>query len=79
MLRTLETYHVTIHAEPELAVRALEVALATGQTPYDCVYLALAEREGQLLITADDRFVAGLARTPWAARVVALRDWQPPE
>ena len=77
MLASVDVYQVTIHAEPELAVRGLELSLATGQTAYDCAYLALAEREGVQLITADDRFVAGLAGTPWSTRVVALRDWQP--
>lgn len=35
--------------------RALEVALDLGHPVYDCVYLALAERTGRLLVTADAR------------------------
>lgn len=38
--------------------RALEMALALGHAIYDCVYLALAEREGDRLITADEKFAA---------------------
>lgn len=44
----------------ELVQPALELALTTGQTAYDCLYLALAiEREG-VLVTADRRFAAAI-------------------
>lgn len=54
--------------------RALEIALDLGHPVYDCVYLALAERTGRLLITADARFLRALARSPHAARATALAD-----
>lgn len=46
--------------------RAMEIAAATGQsTPYDALYLALAEREGCELWTADARFPrAAVAQFP---------------
>jgi predicted nucleic acid-binding protein len=47
-----------------LLVRAMEMALATRRAVYDCVYLALAEREGCELVTADDQFARGL-RVPY--------------
>jgi predicted nucleic acid-binding protein len=40
-----------------LLPRALEVAKQFRQTVYDCLYIALAEREGCELVTADDRLV----------------------
>lgn len=43
-----------------LLVRAMEMALTARRAVYDCVYLALAEREGCELVTADDQFARGL-------------------
>lgn len=37
--------------------RALELAKQFQQTVYDCLYVALAEREGYELVTADDKLV----------------------
>ena len=56
-----------------LLVRAMEIALATRRAVYDCVYLALAEREGCELVTADDQFARGLrASYPFIVSLVAL-------
>jgi predicted nucleic acid-binding protein len=41
----------------ELAVRATEIAIELRHPIYDCFYLALAEREGVPLITADEELV----------------------
>ena len=40
-------------ANEELGVRALELAIALAHPVYDCMYLALAERERAPLISAD--------------------------
>lgn len=40
----------------ELAARALELALTLDHAIYDCMYLALAEADDDILITADDAF-----------------------
>lgn len=48
-----------IHEAIPLLRRALEISLPTRQSVYDCLYIALAEREGCEFITADDK----LART----------------
>lgn len=37
--------------------RALEIGKQFQQTVYDCLYVALAEREGFDLVTADDKLV----------------------
>jgi predicted nucleic acid-binding protein len=42
--------------------RALDLARRLRHPVYDCVYLALAEREGATLVTADQRLLARLAR-----------------
>jgi predicted nucleic acid-binding protein len=55
--------------------RALDISIATRHNYYDCVYGALAEREGCELLTADAKlianlqasfpFITSLARLPW--------------
>jgi len=53
----------------DLAEPALQLALATGRTVYDCLYLALAVRTDTALFTADKRLVNALADTPLAKHI----------
>ena len=43
---------------PELARRALEIAIKIKHPIYDCFYVALAEREQVPLVTADEDLIA---------------------
>lgn len=52
-----------LHAAIPLLPRAIEIAQQFRQTVYDCLYVALAEREGCELITADDKLVRAVAPT----------------
>jgi predicted nucleic acid-binding protein len=45
---------------------AVEIALATGATVYDAMYVSSAIRHECPLITADERLVVALAKTPWS-------------
>jgi predicted nucleic acid-binding protein len=47
-------------ALPDLLPRAYAIAEQTGNSVYDCLYVALAERESCELITADDKLVRNL-------------------
>ena len=60
-----------LHVAPTQGVLALalELAIATDRTVYDCVYLAMAIDRKCRLITADERFVNALAPTPFAKHV----------
>lgn len=49
-----------LHPYLPLLPRAFAVASQAGIGVYDCLYVALAEREGCDLITADDRLVRAL-------------------
>lgn len=53
-----------ITAAGELAGSALELALRTGRTVYDCLYLALAVKTRSRMICADLRLVNALADSP---------------
>lgn len=62
-----------------LAEEALLLANATGQTVYDCMYVALAARLDTRSITADDRLVSALSIFPAVAdHVQLLHTFQPP-
>jgi predicted nucleic acid-binding protein len=51
---------------------ALELAIVTGRTVYDCLYLALAIIERSTLVTADERFTKALSQFPIAKHVRML-------
>ncbi len=65
---------VVCAAQPLLA-RALAMAQRLEHPVYDCVYLALAERERATLVTADERLLARVGRRRMRARVVDLRSF----
>ena len=50
-----------------LASRAFEIAAELRQPVYDCFYLALAESEDAMLVTADRRLIGRLAGSRWDA------------
>ena len=65
---------VTIIASAALSRRALEIAIETGRTAYDALYLALAEKHDCRVVTADERLVNALRSTPWNSCVVWLAE-----
>ncbi len=56
------------------AFRAAELAVELDHPAYDCFYLALAEARGDVVVTADARFIAKLAVTPFAQLVIPLSE-----
>ena len=56
----------------ELLESGLQIAIDTGRTVYDSLYLALAIRQKVKLITADKRFVNALAKSPYAKHITWL-------
>lgn len=60
----------------ELAATALQLAMRTGRTMYDSLYLALALKRDAPLVTCDKRLVNALADTPLAEQVVAVDHWR---
>lgn len=55
-------------------VSALEIANALGHPVYDCLYLALALREGIQMITADRRFFSVASGVVRLSRSIVLLD-----
>jgi predicted nucleic acid-binding protein len=56
----------------DLARRAFEIAVDLSHPVYDCFYLALAEREGTVLVTADLRLLKSAANSGFAKLVRPL-------
>jgi predicted nucleic acid-binding protein len=56
-----------------LMVRAIQISRQFHQAVYDCLYVALAEREGCELLTADDRLIRSLQPTfPFITSLASL-------
>jgi len=55
-----------------LAAAALQLAMRTGRTVYDCLYLALAMESGAVMVTCDQRLVNALAGGPLEEHVVLI-------
>jgi predicted nucleic acid-binding protein len=51
---------------------ALELAIITGRTVYDCLYLSLAIAQRTQVVTADKRFVAALAGSSFSKHIRLL-------
>jgi predicted nucleic acid-binding protein len=71
-IESLPRYFVTLYSLSSLAAAAFHIARSLDHPVYDCVYLALAERESVALVTADRRLLGPVAGTRWAGTVQAL-------
>jgi predicted nucleic acid-binding protein len=57
-----------------LTSRALDISSQTRSGFYDCLYVALAEREGCEMVTADDRLIKNLQpRFPFVIHLSSVR------
>jgi predicted nucleic acid-binding protein len=65
----MQTSPLLVPALP-LSPRAIDISSRTRQGVYDCVYVALAERESCELVTADDKLIKKLQ--PLFPFIVAL-------
>jgi predicted nucleic acid-binding protein len=57
-IEQLPRYFSRMISTPDLAPRAMELALLQDHPIYDCFYMALAERERLPIVTADERLLA---------------------
>ena len=73
MLAHLPWQFVRLFPSADLSGRALEMSVALNHPSYDCLYLALAERERGMLVTDDMRFYGKVAQSEWRGLAVPLR------
>jgi len=69
MIEDMRQLPVQIVSSGPLIGAALQLAIATDRTVYDCLYLALAVDRECLLVTADERFANSLKATPYASHI----------
>jgi predicted nucleic acid-binding protein len=74
ILRALLVAPLEVHPVMPLVEPAFDVALITGRTVYDCIYLALAVALDCKLMTADRKFYNALRATEFAADVLWVAD-----
>ena len=72
IVRALDQFPVTFFPSRLVLEGALEVALATGRSVYDSVYVALAVALDCRLVTADERLANALQDGPLTPHVVWL-------
>jgi predicted nucleic acid-binding protein len=70
IVQSLDEFPLTVFPSRLVLEGALEIALGTGRSVYDSVYVALAVALECPLVTADERLVNSLAGGALAAHVV---------
>ena len=70
IIRALDDFPVTVFPSRLVLEGALEIALGTGRSVYDSVYLALAIALDSRLVTADERLANALADGPLGRHVL---------
>lgn len=73
-LDDIESWDVTAHGVVPLGRPAADMAVTLDHAFYDCVYLALAERERCPVVTADRQLHAKVARSVFAGLTLWLGD-----
>ena len=59
----------------DLLAAALQLALKTGRTVYDCLYVALAVMNKTVLVTADKRLVNALSAGPIGKHIAWIGEY----
>jgi len=65
---------LAVHPSAPLLEAALEIAVRTGRTVYDSLYVALAVQLNCRLVTADEKLHNALKDGPLGARIVWVED-----
>lgn len=66
LVREMLRVPVVTYRSFDLATAAMALAIQTDRTVYDCLYLALAQRENVPLLSGDERLVNALRSGPFA-------------
>jgi predicted nucleic acid-binding protein len=74
ILHDLMVITLQVHSVTPLLEQALDIALATGRTVYDSIYLALAVSLDCKLVTADQKLYNALRTGPFANDVLWVAD-----
>ena len=69
LLADILQMRIRITSSEDLIEPALQIAIETGRTVYDSLYVALALQSATILLTADERLVHAIATTKYADHV----------
>ena len=72
----LRRYPIQTHPFGQIHDSAYAIAKQTARSVYDCLYLALAERLGAQVVTADRRLYDAVASGPFGGYIVWIGDVQ---
>ncbi|MBM4031341.1 MAG: type II toxin-antitoxin system VapC family toxin [Planctomycetes bacterium] len=70
----LRRSRLLLYPQSLLLNAAYEIAKEVRRSPYDCLYLALADLLGERMVTADRRFYEAILATPFRECVVWVED-----
>lgn len=70
----LEQADIKIHPMGSLFLPGLRIAMVTGRTSYDSIYLALADSLSTEVVTADRRLYNALQGGPYARLILWVED-----
>ncbi|MGH6868065.1 MAG: PIN domain-containing protein [Methylocella sp.] len=79
LIERVETFVTFVPTSFEVGQSALQFAVMLDHPSYDCIYLALAERLGTKLVTADRKFADELDKVGLGHLVMRLGDAKPDE
>ncbi|MDD9963885.1 MAG: type II toxin-antitoxin system VapC family toxin [Gammaproteobacteria bacterium] len=72
LVATMQDIPIRWHLDETLSADAARLAIALDRPVYDLMYLALAQRLGARVVTADQRFVNALTSTSYGDLAVVL-------
>ncbi len=75
LFRRLRMLPIKVHPVDPLIDSSFEIALETGRSVYDSIYLALAARNGWKCVTADEKLYNGLKGSRYEASLIWLADF----
>ena len=73
------SFPIQLFASLSIVESAWEIARVYERSVYDALYVALAEQRDAVFVTADQRLVKALSRSPLARRIQWLGTWGPAE
>jgi predicted nucleic acid-binding protein len=74
ILKEFRQLPLQYHPDERLFPAGYALALATHQSLYDCLYLALAETIDGVVITADRKFFQALSNGPYSPRIIWIEN-----
>jgi predicted nucleic acid-binding protein len=72
--KALTQLPVNYHDENQLIDSAYEIAITTGSSLYDCIYIALAILLDCQMVTSDKRLVDNITNTPFNKHILWIED-----